>query len=87
MLIVTDTSAPVPAQASWLSDKEKAFLQARLPANAPRSSERNFDFKEIVETLKDIRLWLFTLAFIAKTVGASGLTFYLPTIVADLGLT
>ncbi|KAK4610452.1 MFS transporter prlL [Fulvia fulva] len=76
-----------PEQAKWLSDKEKAFLQARLPANAPRSSEMNFNWREVIETLKDQRLWLFTLVFIAKTVGASDLTFYLPTIVADLGLT
>lgn len=47
----------------------------------------NFNWREVIETLKDQRLWLFTLVFIAKTVGASDLTFYLPTIVADLGLT
>ena len=76
----------VPAQAKWLSDTEKAFLQARLPANAPRSGEDNFDFKEIITALKDKRLWLFTLIWAAKTVGSSGLSFYLPTIVASLGL-
>lgn len=75
----------VPAQAKWLSDKEKAFLQARLPANAPRSSEADFKLSEIVLALKDRRLWLFTLVFATKTVGSSGLSFYLPTIVADLG--
>lgn len=36
--------------------------------------------------LKDIRMWLFTVVFATKTIGSSGLTFYLPKIVADLGL-
>lgn len=76
----------VPEQAKWLSAKEKAFLQARLPKSAPRSSESNFKASEIIAALKDVRLWLFTLVFATKTVGSSGLTFYLPKIVADLGL-
>lgn len=76
----------VPPEARWLSDTEKAFLQARLPANAPQSGEVNFDFKEIIIALKDQRLWLFTLIWAAKTIGSSGLAFYLPTIVASLGL-
>lgn len=76
----------VPEQASWLTDTEKRFLQARLPANAPRSSEDNFKLSEIIESLKDQRLWLFTFIWATKTIGGSGLSFYLPTIVANLGL-
>ncbi|KAF2010004.1 putative pantothenate transporter [Aaosphaeria arxii CBS 175.79] len=76
-----------PDQAKWLTEKEKAFLKARLPANAPRSDEVNFNWKEIVETLKDQRLWLFTLMWATKTVGSSGLSFYLPEIVSTLKLT
>ncbi|KAI8317532.1 MFS transporter prlL [Colletotrichum sp. SAR11_240] len=75
-----------PEQASWLTDTEKRFLQARLPANSPRSSEAHFNIREILESLKDQRLWWFTLVWATKTVGGSGLSFYLPTIVADLGL-
>ncbi|CAG9976014.1 unnamed protein product [Clonostachys byssicola] len=75
-----------PEQAKWLTDKEKRFLQARLPANAPRSSESDFKMSEIWESLKDQRLWWFTLIWATKTIGGSGLSFYLPTIVADLGL-
>ncbi|KAJ0330545.1 hypothetical protein COL922a_012411 [Colletotrichum nupharicola] len=76
----------VPEQASWLTDTEKRFLQARLPANSPRSSEAHFNIREILESLKDQRLWWFTLVWATKTVGGSGLSFYLPAIVADLGL-
>ncbi|KIX99639.1 uncharacterized protein Z520_04273 [Fonsecaea multimorphosa CBS 102226] len=76
-----------PKQAKWLSDKEKAFIQARLPANAPRAEEMNFSFREILTALKDKRMWLFTLVWATMTVGTTGLTFYQPTVIANLGFT
>ncbi|KAL6240241.1 hypothetical protein RBB50_012869 [Rhinocladiella similis] len=76
-----------PEQAKWLSETEKAFVQARLPANAPRAAEANFDFREIIIALKDKRMWLFTLVWATMTVGTSGLSFYQPTVIADLGFT
>ncbi|KAL3431398.1 major facilitator superfamily domain-containing protein [Aspergillus tetrazonus] len=47
-----------PATATWLTDREKAFIQGRLPQNAPRASEQNFKLGEIIDSLKDLRLWL-----------------------------
>ncbi|OTA59293.1 putative pantothenate transporter [Hypoxylon sp. EC38] len=76
-----------PQTASWLSDKEKAFIQARLPANAPRAAEQDFKLSEIVASLKDKRLWLFTFIWAFFTVGTSGVRFYQPTVIADLGFT
>lgn len=79
--------ALVPDTAKWLSEKERAFVQARLPPNAPRANEQNFDWREIVASLKDIRLWLFTLIWAFFTVGTSGVRFYQSTVIADLGFT
>ncbi|KAI1364587.1 pantothenate transporter [Xylaria arbuscula] len=76
-----------PETASWLTDKEKAFIQARLPENAPRASEENFNIKEIWASLKDKRLWLFTLIWALFTVGTQGVRFYQPTVIANLGFT
>ncbi|KAI1185563.1 major facilitator superfamily domain-containing protein [Nemania serpens] len=76
-----------PETASWLTDKEKAFIQARLPQNAPRSAEQDFNLGEIWSSLKDIRLWLFTLIWALFTVGTSGVRFYQPTVIANLGFT
>ncbi|KAK9416442.1 putative Major facilitator superfamily (MFS) profile domain-containing protein [Seiridium unicorne] len=76
-----------PETAKWLSEKEKAFIQARLPPNAPRAREQHFDWREIVASLKDIRLWLFTLIWAFYTVGTSGVRFYQSTVIADLGFT
>ncbi|UKZ61444.1 uncharacterized protein TrAtP1_002709 [Trichoderma atroviride] len=76
-----------PETASWLTDKEKAFIQARLPANAPRSNEQNFKLSEIVDSLKDVRLWLFTLIWAIYTIGTNGVRFYQSTVIANLGFT
>ncbi|KAK2732143.1 major facilitator superfamily transporter [Colletotrichum kahawae] len=74
-----------PATTKWLSPTEKAFLQARLPQNSPRAVERNFVFKEILITLRDKRLWLFTLSWALMTTGSSGVKFYQPTIISNMG--
>ncbi|KAE8168484.1 major facilitator superfamily domain-containing protein [Aspergillus tamarii] len=76
-----------PPQAKWLTEKEKAFIQARLPRNAPRAEEINFNFREILDSLRDRRLWLFTLIWAFFTVGTHGLRFYQPTVIANLGFT
>lgn len=88
-LVDTDTNheVTVPPQAKWLTDKEKAFIQARLPGNAPRAEEINFNFREILDSLRDRRLWLFTLIWAFFTVGTHGLRFYQPTVIANLGFT
>lgn len=62
-------------------------MQARLPPNAPRASEQTFKFSEIVASVKDFRLWLFTLIWAFFTVGTSGVRFYQPTVIANLGFT
>lgn len=78
-------SFSVPADASWLTDREKAFVQARLPTNSPRAAEANFSLKELITTLKDHKVWLFLLCWAFYTVGTTGLQFYQPTVIANLG--
>jgi nitrate/nitrite transporter NarK len=77
----------VPPTARWLSEKEKAFTQARLPPNAPLERELNFRWREIVASLKDLRLWMFTLIWATQTVGTQGAIFYQATVIANLGFT
>ncbi|KAJ5302316.1 hypothetical protein N7508_007179 [Penicillium antarcticum] len=76
-----------PETAKWLTKREKKFIQDRLPANAPRANEQNFNFREVIESLKDVRLWLFTLIWASFTVGTNGVTFYQSTVIASLGYT
>ncbi|KAF5615984.1 tartrate transporter [Fusarium sp. NRRL 25303] len=76
-----------PDTARWMSDEEKAFVQARLPINAPRAAEKDFDWTEFWNTLKDHKLWLFLLCWAFYTIGTTGLNFYQPTVIANLGFT
>ncbi|KAL4964475.1 major facilitator superfamily domain-containing protein [Aspergillus stella-maris] len=76
-----------PETATWLTEREKMFIQARLPSNAPRASEQNFKLREVIDSLKDLRLWLFTLIWATFTVGTHGVTFYQSTVIANLGFT
>ncbi|KPM38314.1 hypothetical protein AK830_g8213 [Neonectria ditissima] len=76
-----------PDTAGWMSQTEKDFIQARLPVNAPRAAEKDFDGKEFWRTLKDLKLWLFLLCWAFYTVGTTGLQFYQPTVIANLGFT
>lgn len=62
-------------------------MQARLPPNAPLEEELNFRWREIVASLKDRRLWMFTLIWAMQTVGTQGVRFYQSTVIANLGFT
>uniref|UniRef100_A0A8H7NR40 Major facilitator superfamily (MFS) profile domain-containing protein n=1 Tax=Bionectria ochroleuca TaxID=29856 RepID=A0A8H7NR40_BIOOC len=84
-ILVYFTLPDFPGNTKWLSPVEKAFLQARLPPNAPRSSEKNFVFKEVLHSLGDKRLWLFTLSWALMTSGKNGIDFYRPTIISRMG--
>ncbi|KAM0699385.1 hypothetical protein Q7P36_001432 [Cladosporium allicinum] len=76
-----------PDTAKFLTDRERIFIKARLPSNAPGASEADFNIREIHDALKDKRLWLFTLIWATFTVGTSGVRFYQPTVIANLGFT
>ncbi|RAH67308.1 pantothenate transporter [Aspergillus aculeatinus CBS 121060] len=76
-----------PSTSSWLSETEQAFIQARLPRNSPRAQESNFNLRELINTLRNERIWLFLLCWAFFTVGTTGLTFYQPTVIANLGFT
>ncbi|KAH7153649.1 major facilitator superfamily domain-containing protein [Dactylonectria macrodidyma] len=83
--LVFFTLPDFPGNTKWLSPVERAFLQARLPQNSPRNSEKNFVGREIVQNLRDKRLWLFTLSWALMTCGKNGIDFYRPTIISNMG--
>lgn len=81
------TTRLVPSTVKWLTEDEKSFIQGRLPVNSPKSSDKDFDWQEFKNTFKDYRLWLFLGVWGFYTVGTTGLTFYQPSIIAELGFT
>ncbi|KAG9788874.1 hypothetical protein KCU88_g1633, partial [Aureobasidium melanogenum] len=74
-----------PRSRKWLTPREQKFLEMRLTENAPRTQDSSFSWQEIVNTVKDPRIWTFMLAQILMNIGGFGLSWFLPTITTDLG--
>ncbi|ORY67503.1 high-affinity nicotinic acid transporter [Pseudomassariella vexata] len=71
----------------WLTPREQEFIEAQLPENAPLTNDPNFSKKEIVSTLTSPLIWSFVLSQTLVNFGGYSLTWYLPTIVTNLGFT
>lgn len=72
-----------PAQASWLSDAEKASIAEDLAHDraARASGEQDHRFRR---SLGNRRLWLLALVYTLVVTGLYGVSFWLPQIVHDL---
>ncbi|WWC93883.1 hypothetical protein V866_000720 [Kwoniella sp. B9012] len=74
-----------PEDCKWLTPQEQQWIVGRLPAGSSRSNDKNFDFKELKDAFKDpINLTFATMIVIYNT-GNLGMTFWLPTIISNLG--
>ncbi|KAJ4178574.1 hypothetical protein NW755_013112 [Fusarium falciforme] len=76
-----------PRSGRFLSDREQEFVEARLPENAPVTSDPNFSGKEIVATLRGPLIWAFLVSQATINVGCYALIWYLPTIITSMGFT
>ncbi|ORY35300.1 MFS general substrate transporter [Naematelia encephala] len=71
----------------WFTPEEAAYLAARLPPNAARSTDPNFSWPEIKGALKDPLTWGFGMAMLFEQTGTAGYSWWLPTIIAGFGFT
>ncbi|KAI2605093.1 high-affinity nicotinic acid transporter [Hypoxylon fragiforme] len=76
-----------PRSNAWLTPREQEFIEVRLPENAPLTSDPFFSAKEIVASLRSPLIWSFMLSQMLVNFGNYALTWYLPTIVTNLGFT
>lgn len=74
-----------PRSKKWLTTREQEYLSARLSDNAPQTDEAAFSKKEVLASLKDPRTYAFMCCQGLVNIGGYGLSWYLPTIVTDLG--
>ncbi len=69
------------SQARWLSDEEKSLLTADLERDAgaqPAGTLR--------DALRDGRVWFGCLVYFCAVIGLYGISFWMPTIVSDMGV-
>lgn len=69
----------------WLTPREQEYISVRLSENAPQTEESAFSKKEIYSSLFDKRTYAFMACQMLVNIGGYGLSWYLPTIVTDLG--
>ncbi|KAF2795750.1 high-affinity nicotinic acid transporter [Melanomma pulvis-pyrius CBS 109.77] len=74
-----------PSSNRWFSEREQEFIETRLPENAPLTSDPNFSAKEIKSILGKWLIWSFMLSQTLVNLGGYALTWYLPTIITNLG--
>lgn len=71
-----------PAEASWLTAAEKAAIAADLEQENRGHGAQHKDFRK---ALRDWRLYALALVYFSITAGVYLISFWLPTILADLG--
>lgn len=74
-----------PANAKWLSQEEKDWLEGELEAERQSSLKVNKVSK--LDMLKDSKVWKLSLLYFAAYTGVYGLSFWMPTIIKSLSET
>jgi MFS family permease len=74
-----------PTTAWFLSEEEKALMQARYDADASWGYDERFSWKECLKAFADPKFYAFWVYQFSVDVTLYGLTTFLPTIVSGLG--
>jgi ACS family tartrate transporter-like MFS transporter len=73
-----------PANAKWLTQDEKDWLEGEL--NAERQLSMKVNKASKVDMLKDSKIWKLALLYFAAYTGIYGLSFWMPTIIKSLSV-
>lgn len=73
-----------PADAKWLSERERSLVQADLERDAKALGQREHS---LLASLKDSKIWLLIGIYFCIIAANSSLTFYGPTLVKEVGFT
>ncbi|KAK7737080.1 hypothetical protein SLS63_002871 [Diaporthe eres] len=75
-----------PETAAFLSEPEKEAIVADLPSRAPSMQSKTFDLDQIKAMFKNPTLVPFLIIWITHGIGGFGITFVLPTVIYELGI-
>ena len=76
-----------PATAKFVTEKERAYIHARLAANSDATRNEAFTWGNVRRALKDPKVWLYGLGFHTMSLPLYTLSLFLPTIIKSLGYT
>ncbi|PSS21951.1 hypothetical protein M430DRAFT_136699 [Amorphotheca resinae ATCC 22711] len=76
-----------PETEKFLTPEEKAAILADLPTEAPSMNAKTFNAAQLKELFVDPTLITFLLIWILHGIGGFGISFVLPTVIYELGMT
>lgn len=86
-LFLPDFPDSPPSSRQFLTPEEGSFLVARLPPHQARSGDLNFDWPTIKKEIRSPLLYAFAAAQFFANAATTGVSFWLPTLIAGFGLT
>lgn len=92
LTIVVSLSAYVfianyPATAKFITEKERALINARLEHNSDATRNEGFKWANVSKAFQDPKVWLYGLGFHTMSLPLYTLSLFLPTIIKELGYT
>lgn len=85
--MLTITRIPDPEHATFLTEAERKAILADVPPQAPSMNAKTLDFQQMRALFRDPTLIPFLVIWITHGIGGFGITFVLPSVIYDLGLT
>ena len=76
-----------PATAKFLTEKERACINARLRSNNDATRDEAFTWHNVRRAFRDPKVWLYGLGFHTLSLPLYTLSLFLPTIIKELGYT
>ncbi|RQM08698.1 hypothetical protein DH86_00000424 [Scytalidium sp. 3C] len=76
-----------PDSAPFLSEPERAFIQARLRDDTDATNGEKFSWANVKAALSDYKCWLYGLLFHTMSLPLYTITLFMPTIISELGYT
>lgn len=74
-----------PAQAKFLSQRERKTLNSLLFEDNDALRDEPWSWAEVRRTFRDVKVWLYTIAWMGQALPLYTVTLFLPTIIANLG--
>ena len=76
-----------PDTASFLTPTERVHILARLKSDSDATQLEAFSWANVFKAFKDVKCWLYGLAFHTMSLPLYTLSLFLPTIITELGYT
>ncbi|XRM41005.1 hypothetical protein ABZX51_004304 [Aspergillus tubingensis] len=76
-----------PSTAEFLTPEERQFIQFRLKNDNDSTRDEQFTWSAVFDAFKDIKVWLYGLAFHTLSLPLYTLSLFMPTIISALGYT